>query len=346
MNLDVNVFYSATSLLDAVPELFHNPIQANIILPYALKRKAWEESGFTSFASSDLDRNMPPIWVALWSGRSGTQPSVLDFVVSITNSNISTLPLFIFTPHSAEVTTPEFLFPRLERLVGALTEVIPITRVFAVFAPIQVTRLFAHLWTWRTGVASVATPYYRADLATVTFDSLVTSLADHQPHRRSRLARMSDIEEIALQFKEFADDSIYYPMTLDQAREEAREYIRERKLWVCEAELAGGNGVRAIVSIVAVTRNSGTHAFITKVFTPPQFRRQGHAKHLVAWVSKRLLVQHGYSTVSLYVDEENKGAAATYSKVGYTGIGGHQPQAVEEWEEIGFDPQRTQKGHW
>ncbi|KAF9515996.1 hypothetical protein BS47DRAFT_710689 [Hydnum rufescens UP504] len=287
MSFIVNVFNSATRLLDAVPELVHDPIQANTILPYALKRKAQEESGLASSAYSSFPDGVPPLWVVLWTERHGTQRPMLDLVVAITNSNISTLPLFIFTPHQAALTTPDFLFPRIARLVDVLKTVIDASRVFAVFAPVQITRLFANLWSWKTGIAAVDTPYYRAVLATVTLDSLASSLADPQSFRRNRLAQMADLEEVAPQFKAFADDSVIYPMTLDQAREEACEYIRERKLWLCEAE-PGGDGVRTIVSIVAATRNSGTHAFITKVFTPRQFRQQGHAKHLVAWVSKTL----------------------------------------------------------
>ncbi|KAF9512510.1 hypothetical protein BS47DRAFT_1051877 [Hydnum rufescens UP504] len=344
MSFIVNVFHSATHLLDAVPELVHNPIQANTILPYALKRKAQEESNLASSAYSSFPRGVPPLWVALWTERHGTQRPMLDFVVAITNSNISTLPLFIFTPHQAALTTPDFLFPRIVRLIDVLTTVIHVSRVFAVFAPVEVTRLFANLWSWKTGIAGVETPYYRAVLATVTLDSLVSSLADPQSFRRNRPARMADLEEVVPQFKAFADHSVIYSMTLDQAREEACEHTRERKLWLCEVE-PEGDGVRTIVSIVAATRNSGTHAFITKVFTPRRFRQRGYAKHLVAWVSKTLLVQLGYTAVSLYVDEENVGAAHTYTEVGYRGIRTHGIEApAEEWEQIGFDPRMCDPG--
>lgn len=73
---------------------------------------------------------------------------------------------------------------------------------------------------------------------------------------------------------------VYFPLTIDQAREEGNEIISQGQMWVYEA-------LGEVASICAVTRNSPTVAAITKVYTSLTWRRNGFAEHLVRSVTQR-----------------------------------------------------------
>ena len=67
---------------------------------------------------------------------------------------------------------------------------------------------------------------------------------------------------------------IIFPLTVERALTEAREFISKGLVWVYDA--AGD-----ITTICAVTRNSHRVSAITKVYTTPRWRRQGCAEFLV-----------------------------------------------------------------
>ena len=71
---------------------------------------------------------------------------------------------------------------------------------------------------------------------------------------------------------------IYFPLSIERARVEARELISKRLVWVYDA-------ARDITTICAVTRNSHRVSAITKVYTTPRWRRQGCAEFLVREVT-------------------------------------------------------------
>jgi len=85
---------------------------------------------------------------------------------------------------------------------------------------------------------------------------------------------------------------------------------------------------------------------ITKVYTCPNWRRQGFAEHLVRSVTRRLLLDCGKESVVLYVGHENS-ARRVYHRVGFVGLSGNpeeRPEDVEDALELGFVG--TNRGHW
>lgn len=71
---------------------------------------------------------------------------------------------------------------------------------------------------------------------------------------------------------------VYFPLTIELAREEAYELVSKRQIWVYEAS-------GAVAAICAVTRSSMKVSAITKVYTCPNWRRHGFAEHLVRSVT-------------------------------------------------------------
>lgn len=163
------------------------------------------------------------------------------------------------------------------------------------------------------------------------------------PGHELRLATMADLDQCAQLCKEFADDSVYFPLSLGGGRQEAQAYIAAKQLWV----YATPQGIATIV--VSSRRTSNAVASINKVYTPPSFRGKGCAQRLVAHVTRALLAGTDCATphraVVLYVSHGNP-AARVYNRVGFLGLEPNQPcpPLVENWLEIGF--QGTDRGHW
>jgi len=150
---------------------------------------------------------------------------------------------------------------------------------------------------------------------------------------------ISDIEDIARLAKGFADDSIYFPLDIELARVEAHELVSKGQIWLYEVS-------GAVAAICAVTRSSMKVSAITKVYTCPNWRRQGFAEHLVRSVTRRLLLDCGKESVVLYVGHENS-ARRVYHRVGFVGLSGNpeeRPEDVEDALELGFVG--TNRGHW
>ncbi|KAG9083848.1 hypothetical protein FRC06_004344 [Ceratobasidium sp. 370] len=158
-----------------------------------------------------------------------------------------------------------------------------------------------------------------------------------------RLATRADLDQCAQLCKEFADDSVYFPLSLSDGRLQAETMIDAKQLWVYDTP-------QGIATIVASTRRTtDAVASINKVYTPPAHRGKGCAQRLVAHVTRALLSGTEGSTkhraVVLYVGHDNS-AARVYHRVGYQGLaeGAPRPREVENWLEIGF--QGTDRGHW
>lgn len=73
-----------------------------------------------------------------------------------------------------------------------------------------------------------------------------------------------------------------------------------------------------IVSVIRYTP-VGNYALVIAPFTFPNFRRQGFAKKLLAFLTEELLQE--YTALKLWVDEENTGAIALYNSVNFQQIG-------------------------
>lgn len=341
------------TVLQLAPELSDHRIPANIVLP--LLHKQIERFVARPETSDGLHPsfNHRNRWYILFTEDDRPEPHRrLDLLVAVTSNRVGEYPLFIFCPHDRPTVTERFLEPRIRCLVEAMYSdpFLGRRRVFAVFARADLAMAFATCWSAKSNIALVAKPYYSAVLATITRSSINVAARPQLPDNTGylcRAAELNDITETAGFCKAFADDSIIYPVTDDAARAEAEGYIRDRSLYVCEVET---NGVRRIASIVAVTRNAHPYAFVTKVFTAPEFRCKGIAQCLVRWTCDYYFTTLGYEYISLYVDLENIPAAKAYKNVGFHPIhlsaSKSTDDVMEQWTEIGFDMAETDLGFW
>ncbi|KAJ7099419.1 hypothetical protein B0H15DRAFT_546209 [Mycena belliarum] len=328
-------YRSASSIPRQVWDALESHAQnANTILPVALKSLARERN----HESSGRDQ----CWIVVHS------LNTIDFVLSVTNSDMGTYPIFVFTTHPVYHLTPDFLLPRLIRLAEALRDAVPVKRVYSFFAPDIVARMLTEIWSSLTGVQAYREPYYHAKLTFCTrntlalerkmsvFPGLVLEL---------RPAVQSDLEGVAALCYQFAADSEPFVLTQEGAIKEAAILIRDHQVWVHGIRRVG-DVADDIASIVAFTRNTDAVATISKVFTNPIWRRRGCAERLVRRVCKHLLsTKH---SVALYVAHNNPAATKVYAKVGFLGLveGAAPVEGVDSWLELGLDRSKIELGHW
>lgn len=320
-----------------------------------------------SHAQTALKYDREALWLTCSSYGSGKGSSTrsIDLILSCGSGPLGTLPIFILATAAPNALTPHYLTPRLEALVDTLLEHVPVERVFSVFAPEPVTRIFSQLWQRYTRVSFYQEPYYAAKFATLTRETFndrrMTLFSDVSYH--PRLAIESDLEAVADLCKGFASTSVSVfcsntrsdaydahidhqePFVLSEegARLDAAYMIQRRCIWVLEARVAGKRP--ELSSIVASCRQSGDCATITKVYTNPLWRKRGCAERLVRWVCKQLLKSK--SSIVLYVAHNNPAAAGVYHRVGFVGTGmGSEMEPVDPWMEIGFDRSIVELGHW
>ncbi|XP_006461377.1 hypothetical protein AGABI2DRAFT_185635 [Agaricus bisporus var. bisporus H97] len=288
------------------------------------------------------------MWVVCSSKNSAGQ-MVVDFVLSITEGNIDSYPLFFSTSLPVRQLTQDFVVPRMQEIVKALANTsIPVERVYAVYGPDTLARVFAKCWTTATGVANLSNaPYYAAKLSFCTRGSF----RDRPVNIRGdftfeiRPANVNDIPQIAQCNYGFAADGPPYTLTQEGAHREANYQVAHNLIWIHRITRRGSS-VSEVASIVAFSRNSTRNATITKVYTDPGCRRMGCAERLVREVTKFLLGTK--ETVSLFVAHDNPGAAHVYSRVGFVGLNPQEGSVpgVDNWTEIGFDRNAVRLGHW
>ncbi|EMD32641.1 hypothetical protein CERSUDRAFT_87950 [Gelatoporia subvermispora B] len=336
----------------AYPTLRRHEASANIVLAHALKRVSAEAalSGYQFVSDSDVEdwlqsadpavfaprQSEGSFWLTLWSG-SPSSPPTLDLVLSCVNWTLGDYPIFLWTPHQTFATSSAWLAPRIAQLTEHLRFCVPPERVYSVFGMTTLVKTFTRQWTSMTGFVVEPEPFYAAFFSycnAATFRDTDNALPQGHCLRR---ATLRDLEPVAQLCKEFADDTIYFPLEIDAARVEARELISKGQIWVYDA-----NG--DITTICAVTRDTHRVSAITKVYTTPRFRRQRCAEFLVRSVTARLLFDCGKESVVLYVGHSNS-AQRVYDRVGYVGLcGKDKPEGVEDSIELGFVG--TNRGHW
>ncbi|KAK0430045.1 hypothetical protein EV421DRAFT_1722094 [Armillaria borealis] len=334
---DLKVYTSAVEFLhDVSPALESNEANFNVIYPHALKCRTAEQSG------------QPPkpgqVWIVYFT--CDPEPRV-QFILSCTATETGKYPIFITTTRPTNTLSLEFIHQPMSLLVEELYRVVPVPRVFSIFAPDAIAQHFATLWTRLTGVDHITQPYYAAKLTFCTKMSFRYRQATMVPGvtYELRLAVPSDIEEIAKLCHGFASES--EPFVLDDAGalKEATLLVRQNQVWVHRIRQQGEDR-SSIASIVAFTRNSDTLATITKVYTNPDYRRRGCAERLVRRVCKHLFMTK--DKVALYVAHTNPAASKVYHRVGFAGLGGDgiAVEGVDAWTEIGFDRDVIDLGHW
>ncbi|KAK0212213.1 hypothetical protein DFS33DRAFT_1463661 [Desarmillaria ectypa] len=328
------VYTSATDFLhDMLPVLESNEANFNVLYPHALKCRAAEQSG------------QPPKPGQVWIVHD-PEPRT-QFILSCTTTEMGEYPIFITTTCPTSSLSLEFIRQPMFLLAKELYRIVPVPRVYSVFAPDAIAQHFATLWTELTGVDHIPEPYYAAKLSFCTKATFRYRQATMVPGvtYELRLAVASDIEEVAKLCHGFASES--EPFVLDDAGalKEATLLVRQNQVWVHRIRRQGEDR-SSVASIVAFTRNSNAVATITKVYTNPDYRRRGCAERLVRRVCKHLFMTK--DKIALYVAHNNPAASKVYHRVGFAGLGddGVTVEGVDAWTEIGFDRDVIDLGHW
>ncbi|KAH0838089.1 hypothetical protein J3R83DRAFT_6333 [Lanmaoa asiatica] len=339
--------YSAQAFLAVTyPTLWKHERSSNLILAHALKKISAEAvlTGCQFVAQSEVELDAPSsdelsdsLWLTVWS-TSPQGTAELELVLACHRAGQHELPIFLWAAQPRMLSSPQWLVPRVTALADRLASCVPPTRVFSVFGMTALVKAFSKYWTSITGFQVEAQPFYSAYLSYCTKETIIDSKVNLPFGHLIRRGMIPDVEDIARLAKEFADDSIYFPLTIELARAEARELVSKGQIWLYEVS-------GAVAAICAVTRSSMKVSAITKVYTCPSWRRQGFAVHLVRSVTRRLL-NCGKESVVLYVGHENS-ARRVYHRVGFVGLSGkpeERPEDVEDSLELGFIG--TNRGHW
>ncbi|EPT04036.1 hypothetical protein FOMPIDRAFT_1141500 [Fomitopsis schrenkii] len=330
----VEVYRTARSLPKDVWEALHaNPRGSNVILPYAKQARQSPEH--------------PNVWLVCSTSRPGSCTPSVDFILSCTGGPLGSYPLFIYTPIPTIQLAPSYYVPRMHSLIRKLQQSVPPERVFSVFALDPLSRCFASIWAQVSGIKLHQDPeYYAAKLTYCNVDTLQTG---HLSPLRDvtydlRLARESDVKNVAELCHGFATTSEPFTLTTTEAMTEASLLIKKGQVWV--HEICAPRQRPEIASIVAVTRTSDTVAGITKVYTNPRWRQRGCAERLVRHVCQELL--RTKESIILYVAHNNPTAAKVYHRVGFVGLSEDEEpvEGVDSWLELGFDQKKVELGHW
>ncbi|KZO96417.1 hypothetical protein CALVIDRAFT_563905 [Calocera viscosa TUFC12733] len=366
--LVVNHDSAADFMLAAGDIMQRHQLRANMVLPYALEYQAKEGNGKSIPTAADSqhwwrerlssiiaqqgrggsgnDGSFPvyreAYFISVWTVNAGV--TSLDFAIACAGKK----PLFLFSPRDKSDFTPEFLQPRMSALAGRMLAVIPSKRVFSMFGHTRPIRSLAAEWSNISG-HSVYTnrstrtvePFYHASYTFCTPQTFTGARA-LPPNHRVRIADANHSLKAAPLCEEFANDSVFFPLSREGAVQQAADMIAKRQLWVYEVFDPRTQAVE-VVSLVAVTRDTDNIAAISKVFTSPEWRGKGFARSIVAIVCREVLKHK--SRVVLYVAHDNPAAATVYGRVGFVGVGENRPHPeVEDWIELGFN--NTVLGFW
>lgn len=313
-----------------------HPRAANVILPHAEKALAMELRGELPVRGE--------CWISCSTFESAVE--TVDFVLSCTEGAVGSYPIFIVPTRPSSQLDESYLLPRLSLLVRALHSAVNVSRVYSIFAPDPVAKMFADLWVDHTGVTVEDTPYYAAMFTFCTEASYMhRPMAIHPSLKYEvRSAVESDIPNVADLCYGFALGSAPFILTREESVKEATSLVRNSQVWV--HQIQQGDSAPELASIVCMTRQSAAVAAITKVYTNPKWRQLGCAERLVRRVCKYLLKSK--ESVVLYVAHDNKGAVKVYHRVGFVGLDekNHSIDGVEPWLEVGFDRKVVELGHW
>lgn len=112
------------------------------------------------------------LWLTCSTTHNSATDPTLDFVLSVTPGPQGAYPVFICTSLPIDQLSADYILPRIQQMVEALYDSVPVERVYSIFAPAPITHAFAEAWTRRTGVELDADPeYYSAKLTHCTYDT-------------------------------------------------------------------------------------------------------------------------------------------------------------------------------
>lgn len=173
---EIQTYTSPLDLPDRVWATWRaNACNANVMLPHAEQSKS----------RACADARSLDVWITCTSVFP-TAPPTIDFILSCTSNHLGNYPIFIFTTLSLEEQASEDVIERLTSLATALLRSVPKKRVFSVFAPESIARVFSSIWTDITGVGLAVNEdpeYYAAKISYCTKSSF-------RPRSKSLLAGM------------------------------------------------------------------------------------------------------------------------------------------------------------
>lgn len=184
-----------------IPEIVLDTLEsygndANVILPQLNKARTAELSG-------------QPVGNYLWITCSSN--GNLELVLSCTSGNMGEYPIFICATRPFDDLNDAYLRPRIELLVERLkAELSSSRRVYSIYAPDPVSKLFSEEWTRITGIKHYPEPYYAAKITFCTRRSFVNRQTSVHPSLTYDLrpAIDSDIPAIAPLCYGFASESV------------------------------------------------------------------------------------------------------------------------------------------
>ncbi|MDY0126137.1 MAG: GNAT family N-acetyltransferase [Anaerolineaceae bacterium] len=131
------------------------------------------------------------------------------------------------------------------------------------------------------------------------------------PSGGMRIAEEKDAQKVAEMHNAMRQELVAQPGNAATV-ESALKTIRQQRtfFWVVDGE---------VVSITNAVRPQIKGICISGVYTPPEFRRKGYARALVAEVSKEML-SRGFELTNLFTDLANPTSNKIYQEVGYKAV--------------------------
>jgi predicted GNAT family acetyltransferase len=178
-------------------------------------------------------------------------------------------------------------------------------QVPGIAAPKSLARLFAELWSAKTGSR------YDLEMSQRIYECRAVIPPSSVPGNL-RLATTDDLEIVTNWIYAFWEEA--FPAQRHEPKEVidlAQTRINHGEIYLWDHDLP--------VSMAAKTRPTLNGISINFVYTPPQFRDNGYATACVAKLSQTLL-SSGYKFCALYTDLANPTSNSIYKKIGYNPI--------------------------
>jgi hypothetical protein len=166
---------------------------------------------------------------------------------------------------------------------------------------VEASDTFAKIWNEKTGQEARLLINLRA------YELRNVEDLDY-PNGEMRVAEEADAQKATDMFNAMRGELVLQPgsaTTLESALKNIR--LKRTFFWVVDGE---------IVSITNAVRPQVKGICISGVYTPPEHRRKGYARALVAEVSKEML-SRGYELANLFTDLSNPTSNKIYQEVGY-----------------------------
>ena len=174
-------------------------------------------------------------------------------------------------------------------------------QILGVNGEAQASDVFALIWKQKTGLETRINTNLRA--------YELKKIEDFgYPPGRMRVAKESDAQIVCDMLNAMRDELVGLPGS-PATPEGALKSIRLSRtfFWVVDDQ---------IVSITTAVRPQIKGICISGVYTPPEFRRRGYARALVAEVTREMFAR-GYQLTNLFTDLANPTSNKIYQEIGY-----------------------------